>query len=209
MIEYHKINTIFKRDEKTNRLIIGEYSQPEFEYLANNKWDFSEKIDGTNIRIGWSCLTKTINFGGRHTENSQIPKYLLVKLQELFTMDKLNSLFPDTSVILFGEGYGSKIQKGGELYKSDGVDFILFDVLIGEWWLKRNDVDGIATSLGIKAVPIIDTGTFEQAIELVSNGFNSTFGKFKAEGIVMRPAVELFSHNRKRIIAKLKTRDFT
>ena len=46
MKEYHKINTIFKRDmtSKSKNLIIGEYSTPEFEYLKDNIWIFTEKI---------------------------------------------------------------------------------------------------------------------------------------------------------------------
>jgi hypothetical protein len=35
MNEYHKIHTIFKRDEK-GKLIFGDFSRPEFEYLQHN-----------------------------------------------------------------------------------------------------------------------------------------------------------------------------
>lgn len=65
MKEYHKINTIFKRDPETRNktLLEGQYSVPEFEYLANNKWIFTEKIDGTNIRVMWDG--KKVTFGGK------------------------------------------------------------------------------------------------------------------------------------------------
>ena len=55
MREYHKITTVFDRDpeNKFKTLIDGQFSKPEFEYLANNEWDFTEKVDGTNIRIIW------------------------------------------------------------------------------------------------------------------------------------------------------------
>lgn len=206
-IEYPKINTIFKRDSKTKKIIIGDYSLPEFDYLKNNMWDWSEKIDGTNVRVLWDHIEKKIIFGGR-TEAAQMPVELITRLQELFPVDKMQELFPETSIVLFGEGYGRKIQKVGSLYKKDGVDFILFDILIGGWWLRREDVNGIATKIGIKSVPIIGKGNFDEAIKFVSNGFNSTFGEFQAEGIVLRPTVELFARNRSRIIAKLKYRDF-
>ena len=54
MKEYHKIQTVFKRDPSTNHktLLMDDYSLPEFEYLKNNHWIFTEKIDGTNIRVG-------------------------------------------------------------------------------------------------------------------------------------------------------------
>ena len=53
MKEYHKIHTVFKRDpaNKYRTLLMGEYSHPEFAYLRYNDWVFTEKVDGTNIRI--------------------------------------------------------------------------------------------------------------------------------------------------------------
>lgn len=207
MKEYHKIQSIYKRDEITHKFIEGEFSLPEFEYLRNNEWCFTEKIDGTNIRIGWNGLTKKI--GGR-TENAQIPTFLYEKLEHLFPDEKLAKCFPEVEdiVILYGEGYGAKIQKGGGNYIPDGVDFILFDVLIGEWWLRRDDVDGIAQSLGIKSVPTLGYGTLDNAVQGIKVGVNSTFGDFLAEGMVLRPTTELKSRAGHRIITKLKHKDF-
>lgn len=47
MNEYHKIQTLFKRDMTTKKksLIEGQWTLPEFEYLANNRWIFTEKVD--------------------------------------------------------------------------------------------------------------------------------------------------------------------
>ena len=54
MKEYHKIQTVYLRDPETKykTLLVGQYAKPEFAYLANNEWVFTEKVDGTNIRIG-------------------------------------------------------------------------------------------------------------------------------------------------------------
>lgn len=54
MKEYHKIQTCFKRDEKTKRIIEGDWTLPEFEYLKDCQWVFTEKVDGTNIRVMWN-----------------------------------------------------------------------------------------------------------------------------------------------------------
>ncbi len=53
MREYHKIQTVFLRDPETNHrtLLEGQYAEPAFEFLAGNRWVFTEKVDGTNIRI--------------------------------------------------------------------------------------------------------------------------------------------------------------
>ena len=150
----------------------------------------------------------SINIGGR-TDNAQIPTFLYQKLGELFNDTKMASTFLDADdVMLCGEGYGAKIQKGGGNYISDGVDFILFDVLIGDWWLRRKDVEGIAGTLGIKTVPVLGMGKLDDAVMGIKTGITSTFGDFMAEGIVLRPTTELKTRSGHRIITKLKHRDF-
>jgi len=52
--KYHKINSVWKRDMKNRGAFIpGKFSDPEVEYLAPCRWDWSEKVHGTNIRISW------------------------------------------------------------------------------------------------------------------------------------------------------------
>ena len=48
---YQKINTIFKRDENNIIMPDAEFAIPELEWLRNCKFDATEKIDGTSIRI--------------------------------------------------------------------------------------------------------------------------------------------------------------
>ena len=207
MEEYHKINSIYKRDSQTNRFIEGEWSCAEFGYLQNCQWGWEEKIDGTNLRIMWDG--KQVAFGGK-TDNASLPAPLYQRLVELFPREKFVQHFPDhTELCLYGEGYGAKIQKGGGNYKADGVDFILFDVRAGTWWLRREDVAGIAEALEIRMVPFVSSGTLIEAVDYVKHGeCLSAFGPFRAEGLVCRPLIELFARNRERIITKIKCRDF-
>nr|VFK42275.1 MAG: RNA ligase [Candidatus Kentron sp. TC] len=208
MHEYHKIQTVYKRDPATKykTLSIGEYSTPEFEYLANNTWAFTEKVDGTNIRV--YIKEGKIGFGGK-TDNAQIQTHLLTALDELFTprQNLLLEIFKDTDVCLYGEGYGAKIQKGGGLYRQDR-GFVLFDIAIGQWWLKRKDMEDIASKLSIDIVPVIGHGTLGEMVDRVREGFDSRWGPFAAEGIVARPLVELKTRSGERVIAKLKKKDF-
>jgi hypothetical protein len=206
MREYHKIQSVFKRDPDTHKFIEDEWSLPEFEYLSDNQWELTEKVDGTNIRV--MCQDGVVSFGGK-TENAQIPASLVKVLQDLFPPEKFKGVFNDNaSVCLYGEGYGTKIQKVGSLYKPDGVFFVLFDILIGDWWLNHEDVIEIATKLDIEVVPTIDFGTLYDAIEFVKEGFNSCWGAFPAEGLVCRPKIELKDRAGHRIITKIKTKDF-
>lgn len=211
MKQYHKIITAYKRDPKNMRFVIeDQWATPEFEYLSETKWVWTEKVDGTNIRVMWDG--NQVTFNGK-SDNAQVPMTLVQKLQETFDTTPKRKVFrdifgEDVDVCLYGEGYGAKIQKGGGNYRSDGVDFVLFDVKIGDWWLQREDVEDIAVKLGIKVVPIILEGTITEATQMVKNGFNSQWGDFGAEGLVGRPATELKTRRGDRIITKLKCRDF-
>lgn len=219
MQTYHKINSLYKRTPDGKKMLFGEYSQEEFEYLKNNKWIFTEKVDGTNIRIMYSgneAFGDDLIFGGK-TDNAQIPAPLINKLNGLFNIDQFRDIFPTTlvdnietspSVCLYGEGYGAKIQAGGGNYNPTGVSFVLFDVKIGGWWLKREDVEDIAKKLGIEVVPIIGVGDLATMELFCREGFKSQWGDFIAEGIVARPTVELRDRAGHRIITKLKYKDF-
>lgn len=203
MKKYHKINGLYKRDEKGR--FISEFSTPEFEYLFDNLWIGTEKIDGTNIRILWD--KGNIEIKGRN-DNSDIPEHLLKKLNQICErIDFKETLGMENSVILYGEGYGYKIQKGGD-YIQDGVDFIVFDILINDWVMKREDVIELSTKMGLKSVPVVFKGSLKQAEEMVKNGFKSSIGKAQAEGLVLTPMIELKTRMGTRVITKLKTKDY-
>jgi len=203
MTPYHKIQSIFKRDVR-GKFITGEWSTPEIEYLQNNQWVWTEKVDGTNIRVLWDGINLDVRFGGK-TDNASIPVPLFNRLTDLFPKEKF---YGRPSLCLYGEGFGAKIQKGGENYKVDGVDFVLFDVNIDGWWLKRDAVDSLSSELEIQSVPIVGMGTISEAIKFTMSGFPSLWGNFIAEGLVLRPEVELFTRGGERIITKLKHKDF-
>lgn len=209
MKEYHKIETLFNRDEKTKKLIQGSYRNETFEYLKDNIWQFTEKVDGTNIRIYWDG--HKVQFGGR-TDKAQIPAHLVNRLNELFGGETNEQLFEqkfgETEVELFGEGYGVKIQNGG-LYRDD-VDFILFDVMINENYQPRESVEDIAKYFGIDIVPIVLESTLQGGVNYVLNNRKSLVAKNGAEieGLVGRPKLELNDRTGKRVIVKIKYRDF-
>ena len=199
--EYHKIETLFERDEKTKKLVEGKYRNEAIKYLKDNKWQFTEKIDGTNIRIYWDG--HKVSFFGR-TDKAQIPAELTNRLIELFGGETNEQLFEqkfgETEVILFGEGYGEKIQNGG-LYRK-GQDFILFDVMIADNYQPRESVEDIAKYFGIDIVPIILEGTLQEAVNYVKSKPKSSIGIADSEGVVGRPVIELQDRCGKRIIVK-------
>jgi hypothetical protein len=206
--EYPKIETLFERDKATFVVDPSKLKAPVLGTIST--WDVTEKIDGTNIRVMLSAIGE-VSFGGR-TNNAQIPGDLVQHLVRTFQQDKLKTaLWVDgepCEVVLYGEGYGPGIQKGGGLYRAD-KSFILYDVLVsGKWWLDHEGVQSVAAKLGIDVVPYLGRMTLEQIVERVRTPFPSMLGTAMAEGVVARPIETLFDRRGARIIIKLKTKDF-
>lgn len=204
--EYHKIQTIFKRDERTKRIIVGDYSLQEFAYLADNEWVWTEKVDGTNVRIYWPGHGAPI-LGGR-TDAAQMPTKLVAAIQGLLgpTADRFREVFGETPATIFGEGYGAGIQSGGNYRPDQGL--VVFDVQIGEWWLERHNVEDVAAKFGLDVVPIALRGSLHEAVQRVADGIGSHWSSNPAEGLVGRPATELRTRRGDRLVAKIKHRDF-
>ncbi len=206
---YHKIETLYNRDiGGSKKLIEGDFRNDTVKFLKDAVWQFTEKIDGTNIRIMWDG--HKVTYGGR-TERASIPAHLMNKLIEMFGGDEaeqvFEQLFGEREATLFGEGYGVKIQGVGSQYRSD-ASFILFDVMVGKNYMPRVAVEGIAKSLGVEIVPIIFEGTLDEGVAYIKTNPMSTIGTAPMEGLVGRPKVELRDRNGERIIVKIKAKDF-
>lgn len=209
--EYTKIETPYERDmDGSKKLLEGTWRNETVEYLKENSWYCTEKIDGTNIGVVWDG--HRVSFQGRQ-ENSQIPAKLVNKLNDLFCGNENEELFEqkfgEMQIILFGEGYGATIQKGGGNYRQD-VSFILFDAYLPEQnlWLKRDAIEDIAKSFNIDCVPIILKGTLQEAIDYVKTSPSSTIGTAKMEGLVCKPEAEMLDRRGKRVMVKVKVKDF-
>lgn len=227
MIEYPKIETLYDRDPVTHRVIPGQLRLPEF--ALPQRWIVTEKIDGTNIRVGMTA-EGTVSFAGR-TDKSDIPPHLMTHLAATYTPELMREVFspsPGEEVVLFVEGFGAKIQKDGELYRPD-VGSILFDVWFAGWWLEPENLIDVAGKLGIPFAPYLDIGVadmkdfggLESAGELayligdaggVQDGRSivaSWFGRQRqAEGIVARTKPGLLMRDRRPLMWKLKLKDF-
>lgn len=225
-MRYPKIDTLWKRDENNKYCIIeDDYSRPEFTNIKT--WLFTEKVDGTNIRVSWKNEVDDlgrswvigglgkVEFDGRGDE-SQIPIKLLEMLTEKFTAECFKSAFvkegdgnkAPRNVILFGEGYGPNIHSGG-LYRND-PGFILFDVNIDGWWLDRGNVEDIAKKMDIPVVPIKGIGSIDLGVGLVKSAPNSLISKQPrvAEGIVARSYPLVLLRDGTPLMWKLKVKDY-
>lgn len=211
--EYHKIETPFERDmQGTKKLIEGKFRNKAVEFLKDCQWNWTEKIDGTNIRVIWDG--HKVSFRGR-TDAAQIPIDLVDKLNEYFggtTNEEIfEQMFGEKEIVLYGEGYGNKIQAAGKSYLPESVDFILFDVRCCDRYWDRSCVDGVARSFGCRSIPTVLTGTIKDAIEYIKTRPASTISFDKTlvmEGVVGTPLVPLLDSSGGRIITKVKVCDF-
>lgn len=202
--DYTKIHTAFKRDEK-NVIIDGQWTLPEFVYLQGNPWIWTEKVDGTNIRLHWNG--EKVMIGGR-TGNAQIPTSLIAALEPYTDRETWARMFPDGSdVTVYGEGYGAGIQRGGH-YRPD-KSLVVFDVRIEDWWLRDESIKEVADGLGLDVVPQVGIFTPNEAWKYIKEGnLKSAWPDAPIEGIVGRPEVPLFDRKGQRVITKLKVKDW-
>lgn len=214
MDKFYKILNVYERDRETNKLIEGKFSSPTIEGLSRVNWVFTEKIDGTNVRVHWDGYD--VIFGGR-TDNAIFPKPLQEALDSIFLTDEKRNLFSSTfggdKVTLFGEGYGPGIQKGGGDYSNE-VGFILFDIQEespDRLWIHPKSRQSIAESLEIDCVPELFTGTLEEGVAFIKTWPQSRVAiKPKTmEGIVGIPEMgHILYGNESPIAVKIKCRDF-
>ena len=206
---YQKIETIFKRDSNNIIMPYSGFVYPELEWLRNCKFDATEKIDGTNIRIeakktiisdesGIDSVRYDVSYKGK-TDAATIPALLLKFLETTYPEEKVLASLGIEKLITpehFSEHrwmsaddapdiytiYGEGYGKGiqkGGNYIRDGVGFIVFDVKVNDIYLLDANMKAIAEKLGAPVVPYMGQMTIDEAIEFVKKGFKSTIAENK------------------------------
>lgn len=211
-LEYMKIKALFKRDPKGN-VMLGEFSDPAFDYLKDCRWIATEKIDGTNTRIIWDG--HRITWKG-HTDSANIPDFEEKYMQAMFgspeTEEVFEQVFGEKQAIVFGEFYGHKVQKAGELMNPKENGFIVFDINIGGYWLDFGNVKDVAGRLGLLVVPEAMEGTLTELKDRIAKDGTSLHETVSGnsaplEGYVCFPSVPLYFRNGTPIKVKIKVRD--
>lgn len=205
MKEYRKIPNVFKFDEKYKK-VIG-LNEP-FNSLSKLTWIGTEKVDGTNIRIHWDG--HKIEIGGR-TDKAEFQADLKTYLDSIFLTEEMEYIFEqvfgEKDVMIFGEGYGPKIQNGGTY--SDTPKFIVFDIDINGYHLNRTKINEVSEKLGLDSVPIVFSGDIYDAIKFVGNNPSSRINaKHEMEGLVLElEDLDIYDSKGERIKCKCKYRD--
>ena len=273
METYTKIDTMYKRyifDGKDcpnkdwlkfkNKIILGEFSFKEAEYLFTCLWEATSKLDGTNSKIAFFPSTGEIRVEGK-TEKAQSQHGQFEMLEKIGECIKpqLCAMFPKESarfapikegnkikfwdvsseidryananpvtpnregqyevcleevpIYIYGEYFGSGIQKCGSRYIQNGNGFRVFDIKQQGWWLPKENRDAMCKGLGLEQVPFLGVMTLRDIEDMVRSGFTTKFEgaadpTMIEEGIVARPIIPLCSGNGNRIIVKVKYCDY-
>lgn len=207
MKEYHKIETLFKFNSETKKYT-NEFYNNSVEILKDNQWLFTEKIDGTNLRIYWDG--HKLQYAGR-TNNAQFSKDQIEFIEERLVNEDIETIFEqkfqDVEVYVFGELFGVKIQNGGLYTNGKGLDFKVFDIEIDGVVLTYDSMTKLANELNYKCVPLVLIGTIGHAINFVLTNFTSTFSNAELEGLVGKPVGDFRDRLGKRIVVKIKRKD--
>jgi hypothetical protein len=204
-MKYPKIETLWNRGDDF-KVMPGDFRMPEFVLVKS--WLITEKIDGRNHRVILN-VDGTVEHRGR-TDRAQFADFELEAAQRIIDDDLVRAAFDRGSqAVLYGELYGPKIQKGG-VY-GDEIQFRLFDVRVGDWWLNWRDVEDVAQKINVSTVPLIYEDEFlptckDELGDYFTDG--SYVGGDRPEGIVARTDPLLFTRRGERLMWKLKFKDF-
>lgn len=122
-------------------------------------------------------------------------------------------LLEEVPIYIYGEYFGTGIQKCGSRYIQNGNGFLVFDVQQQGWWTPKDVRDSICKGLGLETVPFLGVMTLEEIERKVRSGFTTQYDKAAdptmiEEGIVARPVIPLCSGNGNRVIVKVKYCDY-
>lgn len=167
-----------------------------------------EKIHGTSAHVRWNGSAVQYFAGG-----ASHPSFV-----GLFDEDALAARFSESfggnPAVVYGEAYGGKIQGMRDTYGSE-LRFVCFDVQVGELWLSVPQAESVAHSLGLEFVHYVQCSTDIDTLDAYRDApsrqakRNGILEDHHAEGVVLRPIIELRTNNGARVIAKHKRPEFS
>jgi hypothetical protein len=161
-----------------------------------------EKVHGTSAHISWKNGKISFFSGGEKHD----------RFAAIFDIEALTAgfqKFGHQSIVIYGEAYGGSQQKQAWRY-GDAVKFVVFDVQVGDVWLRVPDADNVVQKLGLEFVSYVKIDATVEACDIARDApsvqakRNGVEGDKPMEGVVLRPLIEFAKNNGDRIIAKHK-----
>lgn len=176
-----------------------------------------EKIHGTSAHIRFHRHENHPEysvsfFSGGAQHSTFVALFDEAKLLELFNTHLLARAGGE-DLIVYGEAYGGSMQKMSDTYGKQ-LKFVAFDVKVGDCWLNVEAAESAIKALELEFVWYTKSSTAIEELnqwrdqdsqQAIRNGCGE--GKM-AEGVIIRPLIELTKNNGDRIIVKHKRDDF-
>lgn len=172
-----------------------------------------EKVHGTSTHLTFQLKEDgTVNldfFSGGCTHEHFISLFDREALSKIY-LEKYSSMNP---LIIYGEGYGGKMQGMSHTYGPD-LRFIAFDVKGNNIWRNVGDAERIVNAFGLEFVPYHRISTDLTAIDAERDRSSEVAVRRgilepkEREGVVLRPLEEFTKNNGERLISKHKRSKF-
>lgn len=117
----------------------------------------------------------------------------------------------EPEIYIYGEYYGEGVQKGGGYCK--GNRFAVFDICVNGWWIPSDMRHEICQTFELEEVPCLGKMSIAVAESMVRGGFRTKVDNvanpdLMEEGLVLRPTVPIKNSRGKRVIVKVKYKDY-
>ncbi len=173
----------------------------------------TEKIHGTNARIGY---VEGLLVAGSHGLQRQRPEPEGMATNTYWfpaTLEPVMSLldaFKDEhkAVILYGEVYGSKIQKL-HYGRRGTLGFAAFDLYVDTRYVDADEFQDTCERHGVATVPVLGRGPYSlDFVKGLSSGKTTLPDDHIREGVVVRPVEERLDPKIGRVILKYLSDDY-
>lgn len=173
----------------------------------------TEKIHGTNVRLG---MIEGVMLAGSHGLQRRRPAPEAMASHTYWfptTLEPVTALLAALQkhyrqVILFGEVYGSGIQKLDYGQKA-GLGFVAFDLYAEGKYLDYDTFQALCQTHGVATVPALGRGPYTlQRVQELSGGPTTLPGRHIREGVVVRPTRERYDARIGRVILKYLNDDY-
>lgn len=206
------------------------------------RWIATEKIHGSNYSLWindleFRCGKRTgllAQDGGSFYGDHNVIPDLQPKMQRLLELCKKKKFVPgNPTVTVYGEIFGGRYPhadvepvKGAkkvqnQVWYSPKNEFMAFSLVVRDEehtrWISFIERHVLLLEVGIRHVPVIEIGTFEEVCK-VSNEFHTQIPEIFGlpqikdnicEGVVLEPTIPAFLPNGERIVLKNKNAKFT
>ncbi|MBF0338651.1 MAG: RNA ligase (ATP) [Nitrospirae bacterium] len=162
----------------------------------------TEKVHGVNARFG---RFDSDFFVGSHTLSLKESDSNLY--WRAFNQYKMREIVQE-DMIVYGEIYGSGVQKLNYGLSRDVIGFVVFDICRDSRYLNWNDIVAFCKSTGLAVVPELYRGRWTTDVLKLTGGKTAMAGDNIREGIVIRPETERYDLSAGRVIFKSVNKAF-